>query len=566
MSSFPMGGDNINKRQKEVLEYQLEKEKEVIQELKKQYSRALKDIQEKIKLFQADIDLLDQALSQDGLDDATKALLQSQKRSKVYQQQYQRALSGQVSGILDKMHGDNYAAIDKYLNGCYETGYIGTMYDIAGQGIPLIVPIDQAAIVKAVLTDSKVSNGLYAALGVDVAKLKKTITQEISRGIASGLSYADIARNLKNAVNVPLYNSERIVRTESHRIQQQSTEAARKAAANRGADVVRQWDSALDGRTRDSHRRVDGEIREIDEKFSNGLLYPGDPSGRAAEVINCRCVALTRARWALDEDELQTLKERAEYFGLDKTENFEDFKKKYLAAAKEPEYNAGDTSDSSVFDGIISKQTGMNKSYQDTLNQRYSKGSTEAQKVFNKYVPSDSVANSAHNGTAHFTPVSKKVNMNFANDLQNKRGAGTTFFHEHGHYIDFMAAGSANYEYMSVNDKTFGALLLSDFKDYVKAYKKQHNMNAADAYAAISQELIGHEKHSLSDLIDGISKGKCSGMYGHQRSYWKNPGALEKEAFAHMFEASFDSGKYALMKQYFPNALAVFEQMLKGMI
>lgn len=332
MSSFPMGGDNINKRQKEVLEYQLEKEKEVIQELKKQYSRALKDIQEKIKLFQADIDLLDQALSQDGLDDATKALLQSQKRSKVYQQQYQRALSGQVSGILDKMHGDSYASIDKYLNGCYETGYIGTMYDIAGQGIPLIVPIDQAAIVKAVLTDSKVSNGLYAALGVDVAKLKKTITQEISRGIASGLSYADIARNLKNAVNVPLYNSERIVRTESHRIQQQSTEAARKAAANRGADVVRQWDSALDGRTRDSHRRVDGEIREIDEKFSNGLLYPGDPSGRAAEVINCRCVALTRARWGLDEDELETLKERAEYFGLDKTDSFEEYKKKYLKA------------------------------------------------------------------------------------------------------------------------------------------------------------------------------------------------------------------------------------------
>ena len=85
-------------------------------------------------------------------------------------------------------------------------------------------------------------------------------------------------------------------------------------------------------------------------------------------------------------------------------------------------------------------------------------------------------------------------------------------------------------------------------------------------YRSTSFELIGHEKHSLSDLIDGISKGKCSGWYGHKRSYWTNPGALEKEAFAHMFEASFDSNKYALMKQYFPNALAEFEQMLKGVI
>jgi len=33
-----------------------------------------------------------------------------------------------------------------------------------------------------------------------------------------------------------------------------------------------------------------------------------------------------------------------------------------------------------------------------------------------------------------------------------------------------------------------------------------------------------------------------------------------------MYEASFDSGKYALMKQYFPNALAEFERIMKGVI
>lgn len=302
--------------------------------MEKQYNQALKDINDKIKLFQADIDLLDEALSQDGLDDATRALLQSQKRSKVYQQTYQRALKSQIGGILDKMQGDNYATIDKYLNGCYETGYIGTLYDIAGQGIPIIAPIDQAAVVKAVQLDSKISNGLYSALGMDTKRLKKNITQEISRGIASSLPYSDISRNLKNTSGVPLYNAKRIVRTESHRIQQQSAEDSRHIAKSKGADIVRMWDASLDGRTRDSHARVDGEIRELDEKFSNGLLYPGDPSGSAAEVINCRCVALTRARWELDEAELQTLKERAEYFGLDKTENFEEYKQKYLKAAE----------------------------------------------------------------------------------------------------------------------------------------------------------------------------------------------------------------------------------------
>lgn len=312
----------------------LDSEAAVIKELETQYRRALTDINDKIKLFQADIDMLDAALSQDGLDDNTKALLQSQKRSKIYQQNYQKALQGQISGVLDKMQADNYSTIDSYLKGSYETGYIGTMYDILHQGIPIIAPIDQAAAVKAILTDSKISKGLYGALGVNVGKLKKAIAQEISRSIASSLPYRDIARNISNVSKAPLSRAKTIVRTEGHRIQQTSARDAQHVAKKKGADVVKQWDAALDGRTRDSHRMVDGEIKELDEKFSNGLMFPGDPNGSAAEVVNCRCTSDTRARWALDEAELETLKERAAYFGLDKTKSFEEFKEKYLKASE----------------------------------------------------------------------------------------------------------------------------------------------------------------------------------------------------------------------------------------
>ena len=312
----------------------MESEAAALEELEKQYAATLQDIDEKVKLFQADIDALDQALLDGGLDDDARALLQSQKRSRIYQRNYQKALQGQISGILDKMHGDNYTTIKEYLDACYETGFVGTMYDIAGQGVPLIIPVDQAAAVKATLTDSKVSGGLYAALGVSVYALKKSISQEISRGIASSLSYADIARNISNATGAPLSRVKTIVRTEGHRIQQASTRDAQRATKKKGADVLKQWDAALDGRTRPSHAAIDGEIREIEEAFSNGLMYPGDPSGAAAEVINCRCTSNTRARWALDDEELNTLKERAEYFGLDKTANFEEFKQKYLKATE----------------------------------------------------------------------------------------------------------------------------------------------------------------------------------------------------------------------------------------
>ena len=131
-----------------------------------------------------------------------------------------------------------------------------------------------------------------------------------------------------------------IARMEGHRIQQTSAVNVQQRAKEKGADVVKQWDAALDGRTRESHRRGDGEIRELDEKFSNGLMFPGDPNGGAAEVVNCRCTSNTRARWALDESELETLKQRAEYFGLDKTDNFEDYRKKYLKAVDNSENGA----------------------------------------------------------------------------------------------------------------------------------------------------------------------------------------------------------------------------------
>lgn len=55
--------------------------------------------------------------------------------------------------------------------------------------------------------------------------------------------------------------------------------------------------------------------------------------GVAEEDINCRCAILQRARWALDEAELQTLKDRAAYYGLDKADSFNEFKRKYLKAA-----------------------------------------------------------------------------------------------------------------------------------------------------------------------------------------------------------------------------------------
>lgn len=334
----------MNKNQKLVQQQFLNNEKEVIRRLRLTYGQALKDVDTNIKNLDMDIngiqvtiDMFDNM----GGSPEDKAQLQSMLQSKIYQKQYQEALQGQIDDVMKKLHKNAYATVDEYVNDCYSEAFIGAAFDLHGQGIPLIMPIDQESVVRAVQLDSKINKGLYFHLGESVNGLKQTISNEVSRGLVNGSTYAQIAQQIsfkmvgtyQNPGGAMAY-AMRIARTEGHRIQCQAGMDACYKAKDMGADVVKQWDSTLDGRTRSSHRKVDGEIRELDEPFSNGLQFPGDPSGVAEEVIHCRCALLERARWALDDDELETLKQRAEYYGLDKSENFEDFKKKYLKAVE----------------------------------------------------------------------------------------------------------------------------------------------------------------------------------------------------------------------------------------
>lgn len=589
----------MNKWEKEVQQSLLDSEEAAIKELEKQYARALKDINDKVKSFQADIDLLDQALSQDGLDDATKALLQSQKRSKVYQQNYQKALKGQVSGVLDKLHGDNYATIDKYLKSCYETGYIGTMYDIAKQGVPIIAPIDQAAAVKAILTDSKIVEGYYNHLGVNYDKLKKTITQEISRGIASGLPYSDIARNINNVSSSGLYNAKRIARTEGHRIQQTSSRDAQYAAKKKGCDVVKQWDASLDGRTRDSHARVDGEIRELDEKFSNGLMFPGDPSGSAAEVINCRCTSNTRARWALDDGELQTLKERAEYFGLDKTKNFEEYKEKYLTAADKVAAQKPDVSATTQ-----KLSASMDKADYEEYR-KLVEGNPDIAKLYSKADQISNISASASNG--YYQPSSNSLVYSYPQQryIDNGMSKYETLAHEYGHFFDVMV------KYSTTSYKEADALnavckyskikkAASTSDEFLSAMRADKKYIKSILTAEVRADLKAHDAScGVQDAIDGlfgvrIGWGHGDKYYNRKYSHMKQLGdekaakgaylalgmdasnqakvqaivrnyETASELWANMMSAETTGGEaLEYIKKFFPETYKTFVEIIKG--
>ena len=269
----------MNKRQKKVLQAQLNNEEEVIARLKSTYEQAIGDCEAKIQELSMRADLEPEHI-----------------QTIIYQKQYQEAIKAQLEGALANLQSNSYATVSDYLTRSYQEGYLGAMYDMQGQGIPLVMPIDQEAVTRAVMLDTKLSTSLYNRMGEDVKILKKAVQQEVSRGIAQGMSWSNIASNLaRNMKHTPFQkaysNSIRIARTEGHRIQNSAALDAQKRAKDRGAEVVKQWDSTLDGKTRSEHRQLDGQIREVGELFevagykveAPGMF--GDPS----QDCNCRC-------------------------------------------------------------------------------------------------------------------------------------------------------------------------------------------------------------------------------------------------------------------------------------
>lgn len=298
----------MNKRQKEVLQLSLQDEEAIFKALESNYTAALADVKRNIKELQAN------PLTQ----------------SKAYQLEFQRQLEKQISGILDNLQGKNFTSIADYLNTAYTNGFLGSMYDMQGQGVPLVIPIDERQVLTAVQKtgdDFKLSN----KLGVSTKKLKEQVKQELMRGLASQLTYQQIARNISDYGQSDMHRSMNIARTEGHRVQNQARFDSMGAAKKKGANIVKQWDSTLDGKTRPEHGQLDGQVRELEEDFTVAGYSTPHPGafGDPYMDCNCRCCMLQRARWAVSK-ETSYQKWNNETSGFIECSGFEDFKEKYL--------------------------------------------------------------------------------------------------------------------------------------------------------------------------------------------------------------------------------------------
>jgi SPP1 gp7 family putative phage head morphogenesis protein len=111
---------------------------------------------------------------------------------------------------------------------------------------------------------------------------------QLEEGIRLGESVDKIADRVTEAFDTQRFRAYRIARTEVA----ESFNSGRYGTMKDAGVEKLEWLSARDDRVRDSHQEVDGEVIMLGDHFSNGLLYPLDPSGPPEEIVNCRCVSV----------------------------------------------------------------------------------------------------------------------------------------------------------------------------------------------------------------------------------------------------------------------------------
>lgn len=141
--------------------------------------------------------------------------------------------------------------------------------------------------------------------------------------------YADIARNISALGQSSMKRAILIARTEGGRIQCEADLDCAYRARQMGCDTVKQWNAVLDGKTRESHRLVDKEWRELEEPFSNGLMYPKEPGAPAAERCNCRCILDDVPRWYVEKGGGRYRRDN-NTGEIIKASNYQEWKEKYL--------------------------------------------------------------------------------------------------------------------------------------------------------------------------------------------------------------------------------------------
>lgn len=195
--------------------------------------------------------------------------------------------------------------LEKYLDEKWPTASVQDQVETVSERYAQLQESIANGSVKETLKGTSLRNSTRGLTGVAKTKLKNealsratSMTDTVKESMRvvfkeaaeRDLSLAQTKALLKERIQGMVSDGklDTIARTEYNNAYGYGQNHALEKLDKKGAKVTRTW-RVSGTNVRESHAKCEGEQRGIGQAYSNGLLYPGDPSGGPEEVINCNC-------------------------------------------------------------------------------------------------------------------------------------------------------------------------------------------------------------------------------------------------------------------------------------
>ena len=302
-------------------------------EIGKEWKKYLKESAEEIKDLQDEYNIAKKSGDKDEIRKTGKALGQAKRERTIMDKRY-KALSERTAMEISKVNETALAYINGELPEVYVTGYNALADAVDGVGGSFNL-LDANTVKNLALADKSLLPYKKLDPAKDIPWNMKKINAEVLQGILQGESMDKIAKRLRNVQEMNKTQAIRSARTIVTGAENKGRQDSYARAEADGIILERAWISTNDSRTRHSHAVLDGAIVDQDKKFDNGLMYPGDPSGRPEEVYNCRCTLVAKVKGFKKaqvqkatekaENQERIRRRREEYFARKRQESEPDF-------------------------------------------------------------------------------------------------------------------------------------------------------------------------------------------------------------------------------------------------
>ena len=244
------------------------------------------------------------------------------KAGKITEQQYKQWRLAQIGrgerflalrdDMANRMTEANKVAIS-YVNdatpGIYSLNYNYAAYTIEqASGNVGFTLYDEQTVKRLIAEDPTLLPKRRVDAPKDLKWNKKRFTAEITAGILMGEPIRKIADRVENLSDANRAGAIRNARTAVTGAQNAGRQESYNRAKEMGLQLRKRWIATKDMRTRHEHALLDGQTVALDEPFridGHKLMFPGDPSGVARLVWNCRCTMRTVEKEGIEAESRQ---------------------------------------------------------------------------------------------------------------------------------------------------------------------------------------------------------------------------------------------------------------------